>query len=713
MKRAPVIIAALAIAVVAAALHWRRSSHDFPVDDAKAAGKTTADFPQTATRAFDAMDGGLQLTDDEVKGRNTWLFWTAGDQVFWDGVARHGLGTTDLLKLLDSRRRNTRFGDLGLINEPDMEAATAPDEFGLWLDVHHGPDTGDLDPAVYGKSSGVIGLRLFSNPNFDNKARSRWDADRYYRDHAYYESSELVRPYVVGMACAFCHVSLNPERPPDDPENPAWANLSSTIGNQYLNSAAVFASEAGEDNFVYQILRSWPRGTVDTSFIATDHLNNPGNINPIFSVSARLSIAETEAVSGGAMNLPGETNPMQVPHVLKDGADSVGIVGALSRVYVSVGEYSQEWLRDHNAFIGGTGQRPFEIGRAQQRSVYWQATAERIPNLIRFLLKVRAPRLAEAPGGIRFMTRNQRILRRGKILFAENCARCHSSKQPPAPMQADSPEYQAWMRGEVLKTDFLEGNFLSTDKRIPVTVVQTNAARALATNATRGHIWDNFSSDTYKTLPSVGAIEVLNPFTNSSERFTPPGGGPGYYRVPSLLGIWATAPFLHNNALGQYAGDPSVRGRMLAFDDAVRKLLWPEKRLGASSIFRTSADSYLVIPVSALPAVGLQAEGEFFRIGPIPAGTPVDLIANTDLDLSETAKTAERLKLAYKVQSTLRKISVDRLTSTEATALMRTLVPDLLRLSKCPDFVQDRGHYFGTQLSDADKRSLIEFMKTF
>ena len=44
----------------------------------------------------------------------------------------------------------------------------------------------------------------------------------------------------------------------------------------------------------------------------------------------------------------------------------------------------------------------------------------------------------------------------------------------------------------------------------------------------------------------------------------------------------------------------------------------------------------------------------------------------------------------------------------------------LLALSKCPDFVVNRGHYFGTSmfkeepgLSDADKRALIEFLKTF
>jgi hypothetical protein len=44
----------------------------------------------------------------------------------------------------------------------------------------------------------------------------------------------------------------------------------------------------------------------------------------------------------------------------------------------------------------------------------------------------------------------------------------------------------------------------------------------------------------------------------------------------------------------------------------------------------------------------------------------------------------------------------------------------LLEFSKCPDFVVNRGHYFGTgyvagepALSDADKHALIEFLKTF
>jgi len=41
------------------------------------------------------------------------------------------------------------------------------------------------------------------------------------------------------------------------------------------------------------------------------------------------------------------------------------------------------------------------------------------------------------------------------------------------------------------------------------------------------------------------------------------------------------------------------------------------------------------------------------------------------------------------------------------------LVPDLVAVSKCPDFIVNKGHYFGSNLSDDDKNALIEFIKTF
>ena len=56
----------------------------------------------------------------------------------------------------------------------------------------------------------------------------------------------------------------------------------------------------------------------------------------------------------------------------------------------------------------------------------------------------------------------------------------------------------------------------------------------------------------------------------------------------------------------------------------------------------------------------------------------------------------------------------------EQQQVFANLVEPLLELSKCPDFVANRGHYFGTSyfkeeppLTDDDKRALIAFLRTF
>jgi hypothetical protein len=52
-------------------------------------------------------------------------------------------------------------------------------------------------------------------------------------------------------------------------------------------------------------------------------------------------------------------------------------------------------------------------------------------------------------------------------------------------------------------------------------------------------------------------------------------------------------------------------------------------------------------------------------------------------------------------------------TDEQARLVFANLGEKLFALSKCPDYVVNRGHYFGTQLSDADKQALIAFLKTF
>lgn len=679
------------------------------VDDG--GGRRPEDFPEIAADVYKPLDGGIALGPDEIKGRNTWNLWTGGNEQFWDRMSRESFGLMDLLKTIDSRKRSQRFQDMGLINQPGYRQATKPDEYGLWIDEAVEPEPKEIDPKVYGRPTGIMGFRLFPNPDFNEEAKKKWDGQRYYNDPDYAVGKDLVRPYRVGVSCGSCHIAFNPLNPPADPANPRWENLASAIGNQYIREGRTFANNVKEGGLFWEMLKTQPPGTSDTSRIATDHINNPNMINPIFLLGARLNVAETEKLAGEALLLPGNKETMPVPHVLKDGADSVGVPGATLRVYINIGMFSQHWLAQHNALIGLREQRPFEISTAQKNSVFWRATELKFQNVAKFFTKLKPMRLADAPGGSAYLTKDDAVLRRGKLAFANHCAECHSSKQPPA----DAADKKSWFAAEVMKPDFLEDNFLSNEKRYPVTKIKTNAGRALGTNAVRGHIWANFSSETYKNLPSVGDIEVYNPYTGATEKFKAPAGGPGYYRPPSLISLWTSAPFLHNNALGKFTGDPSVAGRMEAFDDAAEKLLWPEKRLGLESIWRTSRDCDVQIQAAVLPDAlrkllsdHIDPDG-YFRIGPIPAGTPVNLLANLNPD-SDVKKLAG---IFLRIKKAVAEIKLRNLDSNAARELMRRdVAPALFAASKSPDLITDRGHEFGAELPDAEKRALIEYLKT-
>jgi mono/diheme cytochrome c family protein len=678
-----------------------------PPDDAKAAGRTVADFPEITADLFKEMDGGIALAPGEIEGRNDWILWTAGNQLFWDRLARSGYGLVDLLKTLDSRDRPRRFAETGLINEPGFRSATKPDEFGLWLDEPVAPLPAAIDEEVYGRSSGVVGLRLYANPDFDAEARKRWDPARYYAEPAYYNDPKLIRPYRVGVACGLCHVGFNPLIPPADPESPAWRNLSSAIGNQYIREGKVFTL-AKPGSFFWEMLNAQPPGTSDTSRAATDHINNPGAVNGIFALGARLAEASEEQLSGGALAWPGPAL-RRVPHILKDGADSVGPAGAMMRVYVNEGLYSQHWLGDHDLLLGLGAQKPFSVAEAFANSIYWQATYARTANIAKFFLRLPPMHLEDAPGGSAYLSHDPAVLAEGAAVFADNCAGCHSSKQPPEDLAPGSAARRQWYRQSVARPDFRQDNVLSDDQRRSVLEIKTNACRAMASNATRGHVWDNFSSETYKSLPAVGSIETYDPADPAKPyRFIAPGGGRGYYRPPSLVALWSSAPFLHNNALGRFTGDPSVAGRMLAFDDAAEKLLWPEKRLGQASIWRTAQESYVEIPEARVPLLlkPLVKNGAL-RIGPIPKGTPINLLANLDPTLPNVVKLVPVLNAAL-VELAKGRHDLATLDQDEA----RRLVAALMSASLCPDLIEDRGHEFGAGLPDADKRALIEFLKT-
>jgi hypothetical protein len=131
------------------------------------------------------------------------------------------------------------------------------------------------------------------------------------------------------------------------------------------------------------------------------------------------------------------------------------------------------------------------------------------------------------------------------------------------------------------------------------------------------------------------------------------------------------------------------------------------------------------------------SQGGEIELGPIPKGMPVGLLANLRLraESDDPAVQAAHVRDMTRLLVTLQ---TDLLTSAGASdeqlaSRFSNLAGPMLKLSKCPDLVVNRGHYFGTaqfneqeglskdeqsfgqepELSDADKRALIAFLKTF
>ena len=804
-------MAVLAVSVAATACGASQPRPGTVKDEALRANRTAQSFPAADEDYFRDMDGGLSFTADEIKGRNMWNVWTGGNDKLWDTLAAQSLGSLDFLKTLSSHptlpaTRDNRWRDLGLVNEPCFTKATGPDpnRFGLWLDTRDPscpPDpfaNAQKYPGVrigargrtvdvgsyYGEPSGVVGLRLLPNPDFDEKARRAWDAERYYRDPSYYNRRDLVRPYRVGMSCAFCHVGPSPTRPPADPNNPKWENLASNVGAQYFWWDRVFdwRGRSNGSSFLNQALRTSLPGTLDTSLVSSDNINNPRTMNAIYHLGPRMGLAKRfgkEQLAGGELDnrqfndfLPANHPLAQyfekpgttwTPRVLKDGSDSVGALGALNRVYLNIGLFSEEWLLHFRPLLGGQRITPIRIADAQKNSVYWQATELQTPYMASFFLSSTAPHLLkDAPGAATYLTENEDQVTRGKVVFAERCARCHSSKLPPLPAGLDlenangkdyliawsrywdwakTDDFKRAMRQMVEAPDFLADNYLSNELRVPSTLLQTNICSPIATNAIAGNIWDNFSSQSYKSLPAVGAVKLRHPLTGAEFDYTLPGGGRGFTRPASLVSLWSTAPFLQNNSVGPFNPSPSVDARMQVFTRSIEQMLWPERREadvlftrlnitgpGVGIIQRTSEDSYINVPrgfvpdgLSPLLGIGARLFPMFFRdgevmIGPIPKGTPVSLFTSIDFtgaDLPDAQRREQRKRLLALLQQIKRELKRGNDIFAD-----RNIMESMLQMSKCPDLVINKGHYFGTSyfpeepgLSDAQKNDLIAFLK--
>ncbi len=231
------------------------------------------------------------------------------------------------------------------------------------------------------------------------------------------------------------------------------------------------------------------------------------------------------------------------------GEDDVGADLAAVRVYTNIGVCFAECTAPALA----TGQ-PIDIAACKQSCADFPPEQD-LADLGTFLGSFHAPKYPGSPA-------NHARFSRGKHVFKTTCAGCHETTGG---------------KKAVLTND--EVNPMVDD---PANA--TNACRAKSTMWERGQLWAEFSSETYKQRVEAG------------DR--------GYRTMP-LGGIWATAPFTHNQSIGTWAPATAT----------------PAER---ADVFRASMQELLTAnrtpKIHRIPVA----------LGPFPAGTPTTLVFSRD-----------------------------------------------------------------------------------
>ena len=663
----------------------------------------------------------------------------------------------------------------------------------------------------FGTSSGALGIRKFPNPRFDKAAWEKLNGslgswEGYNKriasatgsgeaDRSHLQDGAIEPPFLIGTACGSCHIAFDPLNPPADPAHPKWENIKGLVGNQYTRISEVMVSGMPSNTLEWQMFAHARPGSTDTSAIPTDQINNPGTINALINTAQRPTFAnesvikwrKTRSCEGESDETkcwcePGRDNKCwkrslgteTVHHILKGGEDSIGAQEAIQRVYFNIGSCSEQcWmnhltdLRQLDPTQRGFGQTPFNIGQCRRDCPNFRAIEDRLTNILDFFLSpeghnadlrvARENQLHAISPSVQYTEQDlisdlerefgAGAVNRGRELFAQNCARCHSSQSDTAGNpNADFMKISA--------TTGLREDWMGNDKATPASEVGTYRCRALHSNHMSGHIWEEYGSETLRAQP---------PDPNIRE---PGDGGRGHYRNISLLNLWAHAPFMHNNAIGpELCGNPANRAndfyaqRPRYVEASNIRLLPPDKQpacfeydpsvAGRFELYKRSMDE-LLNPAKRIPKVTLLNQDVTLRIGPkLWDGTDRETLLGFQLTIPHeidgrgvTAGTLGnfqhkefvvdlvRAKTAPKVLGPELEKRLGAETGKKVFADLKAIVGEVTKpnglvdalkarpylvkqvYSACTAEVENEGHRFGEDLSDADKKALTAFLAT-
>ena len=659
---------------------------------------------------------------------------------------------------------------------------------------------------AFGTSTGALGIRKFPNPRFDrerwlavNGSLGNWDGFRK-KLSANPKNSDfgvsrladgsIEPPFLIGISCGSCHIAFDPLNPPKNPAYPEWPNIKGAIGNQFTRISEVLASGMPEATLEFQVFAHARPGTTDTSAVPTDQVNNPGTINAIINTNQRPTFSNEVVNKWRKVTVCGKDQPESscwcepqregkcwqrsnlteatIHHILKGGEDSIGALEAIQRVYFNIGSCAEAcWvnhltdLRQLDPKQRNFGQTPFNIGQCRRDCPNFRAIEDRLPNIFDFLRSAESnatdlqiarenearKKKTEVSYGYDDLVSDldrefgKGAVARGREVFAANCARCHSSVPESRGGSFQNRDFRALDDRTHLRADWL-GNDQSTF----VTEVGTYRCRALHSNHMKGHVWQEYGSETLRARPPDPNVQDAS------------DGGRGYYRNISLLSVWAHAPFMHNNALGPelcgkpanpanefyrspyvasdkqplpdgkapacWAYDPSVDGRFKLYKASMQDLLNPAKRVPKISRFNVD------VPLVFGPRLWDGAE-ERQVLGftlTVPAGTRSGALGNfqhktfvNDLVVTKLRPDEVESKLVAQLGE-----SEGKQTAAELSEILAEVIrdptqmiesihkrPHLLKVySSCTADVENDGHRFGEGLAGSDKNALVAFLAT-
>jgi hypothetical protein len=386
------------------------------------------------------------------------------------------------------------------------------------------------------------------------------------------------------------------------------------------------------------------------------------------------------------------------------------------------------------------------VGQCRRDCSSFRAIEDRLPDLAAFLFSARPTDLYQARGLPNRAALVQQLDRefgpnavnRGREIFSAQCASCHSSQTDPV----ESRDYWATVEG---RPD-LRKDWMGNDVLTPVNEVGTNRSRSLHSNHMTGHIWQAYGSEDLRAKPDLLKENVPEPT----------GGGRGYMRNISLLSVWAHAPFMHNNAIGpEICGNPADSTKQFYHSPYVDKQgkpldnppsCWPfdPSVEGRYKLYKASMDS-LLNPDKRIDKMTLLSEPVIIDAGPrlfegdkaetgisitIPAGVPAAFVGSLehkaligDLQLAKTNPAALRAKFVQRgvsaqeadtivegIQAVLKELIAKPGEAISVIGEHRDFIKRFY--SNTTDDVENKGHNFGENLSDSDKKALTAFLAT-